>query len=315
MAQPTFSEIKFVTLGVADLDRAIAFYADAFGFAELSRTRVDHEALSELWRIPHGIAGRFAILGIPGIDSGMLRLVEWTPAGEHVWAAPVKIQDLGPFAVNFRVKEIHAAWDLLARSGARPKSGPTYWEVNEQIAAWDSQCFDPDGTLLDVFQVVGEIEKTLGSFPDGHDASEVQTLALHCSDARRSEAFYASLGFETLYDKLVENLEHFFGVPKGTALHNINLIMRGAHPNGRIELAQYVGLAGKSLKARTAPPSLGPLMMSLRVTSVEDGATHMMAHGAKELSAGRYKSPPFGDVRARTFFGPDDEVIEVFEIV
>ena len=130
MPPPTFSEIKFVTLGVADLDRSIAFYADAFGFVEIARTRVDHEALGDLWRIPHGIAGRFVILGIPGIESGMLRLVEWTPSGDHVWAPPVKLQDLGPFAVNFRVREIHAAWDSLARAGARPKSPPKYWEVN-----------------------------------------------------------------------------------------------------------------------------------------------------------------------------------------
>ena len=79
-----FSEIKIVTVGVVDLDRSIAFYADALGFEEISRTRVDQEALSEAWRIPAGIAGRYAIMGIPGVESGMLRLVEWTPAGDHV---------------------------------------------------------------------------------------------------------------------------------------------------------------------------------------------------------------------------------------
>ena len=315
MPPPTFSEIKFVTLGVADLDRSIAFYADAFGFEEIARTRVDHEALGDLWRIPHGIAGRFVILGIPGIESGMLRLVEWTPSGDHVWAPPVKLQDLGPFAVNFRVREIHAAWDSLARAGARPKSPPKYWEVNENIAAWDSQCFDPDGTLLDVFQVVGEIETTLGPFAERWDVSEVQTLAIHSSDIRRSQTFYLSLGFETLYDEVVENLEAFFGVEKGTKLHNINLIMPGLRPTGRVELAQYLGLPGRSLKARTAPPGRGPMMMALRVTSLEDGAAHLVAHGAKKIGRGRYASPPFGEVKAQTLFGPDDEVIEIFEIL
>ena len=314
MPQPTFSEIKLVTLGVGDLDRSIAFYADAFDLEEASRTRVDHEALTDLWRIPQGISGRFAVMGLPGIDSGMLRLIEWTPSGDPVWAPPARIQDLGPFAVNFRVKDVHAAWERLGQAGAKPKSAPTYWEVNESIAAWDSQCFDPDGTLLDVFQVVGKIEAELGPFAAGRDASEVQTLAVHCSDARRSEAFYLGLGFETLYDKVVEDLEHFFGVPKGTKLHNINLIMRGLRPTGRIELAQYVGLLGRSLKTRTAPPSRGPQMMSLRVTSVDDGAALLTTLGAKEIGAGRYNCPPFGEVRARTLFGPDDEVIELFEV-
>ena len=308
-----FSEIKLVTVGVADLDRSIAFYADAFGFEEISRTRVDHEELSQAWRIPAGIAGRFAIMGIPGIESGMLQLVEWTPPGDHVWAPPARFQDLGAYAVNFRVKEINAAWDLLGRTGAKEKSKPTYWEVEQNIAAWDSQCYDPDGTLLDVFQVVGEIERTLGPFAPGRDTSEVQTLAIHCADARRSEKFYVGLGFEPLYDRVIEHLWTFFGLPQGTKLHNINLIMPGERPNGRIELAQYIGLPARSLKARSAPPGRGPLMMSMRVTNLDPASDRLKSLGAKPIGTARYNSPPFGMVSAATFFGPSDEVIEVFE--
>jgi catechol 2,3-dioxygenase-like lactoylglutathione lyase family enzyme len=308
-----FSEIKFVTLGVVDLDRSIAFYADGFGFEEVSRTRVDTEALGEAWRIPAGIAGRFAIMGIPGIESGMLRLVEWTPPGEHVWAAPARFQDLGAYAVNFRVKDIKAAWETLGGCGAKEKSKPTYWEVDQNIAAWDSQCYDPDGTMLDVFQVVGEIERTLGPFPPGRPSSEVQTLAIHCADARKSESFYRGLGFEALYDRVIEDLWSFLGLPKGTQVHNINLIMPGERPNGRVELGQYVGMPGRKLKARTAAPGRGPLMMSLRVSSIEPASGRLMDLGARPIGTARYQSPPFGRVAAATFFGPSDEVIEVFE--
>lgn len=308
-----FSEIKLVTLGVLDLDRSIAFYADGFGFVEVSRTRVNHEALAEAWRIPAGVDGRYAIMGIPDLRSGMLRLVEWTPAGEHVWAKPARVQDLGPYAVNFRVKEIQAAWERLGQCGAREKSRPTYWEVEPGIAAWDSQVYDPDGTLLDVFQVVGEIERTLGPFVPGHDASEIQTLAVHCADARRSQAFYEGLGFEPLYDRVIEHLATFFGLPQGTKVHNINLFRPGARPNGRVELAQYVGLPGRSLKARTAPPGLGPLMMSLQVTNLDAAAIRLKNLGGKPIANARYNSPPFGDVLASTWFGPSDEVIEIFE--
>lgn len=308
-----FSEIKLVTVGVADLDRSIAFYFDAFGYEEISRTRVDHEALSEAWRIPAGIAGRFAVMGIPGVESGMLRLVEWTPAGEHVWAPPARFQDLGAYAVNFRVKEINAAWDLLGRAGAREKSKPTYWEVEQHIAAWDSQCYDPDGTLLDVFQVVGEIERTLGPFPHGHDVSEIQTLAIHCLDARRSEAFYVGLGFEPLYDRVIDHVWAFFGLPKDTKVHNINLLMPGGRPAGRVELAQYIGLPGRTLKSRTAPPARGPMMMSLRVDNLDLATARMKNLNAKVVGGAYYDSPPFGMVSATTFLGPDDEVIEVFE--
>lgn len=308
-----FSEIKMVTLGVADLDRSIAFYADAFGYEEVSRTRVSHEAVSQAWRIPAGIAGRFGIMGIPGIESGLLRLVEWTPCGEHAWAAPARFQDLGAHAVSFRAKDLNEAWDLLGRAGAREKSKPVYWEAHQNFAAWNSQSQDPDGTLLDVFQVVGEIERTLGPFMSGHHMSEIQTLALHCSDARRSEAFYAGLGFEPVYDRVIDHVWDFFGLPKGTKLHSINLIMPGDRPGGRVELCQYISLPGRSLRSRSAPPARGPMMMSLQVGNLDLATLRMKNLNARPIATASYDSPPFGNVVATTFFGPDDEVIEVFE--
>jgi catechol 2,3-dioxygenase-like lactoylglutathione lyase family enzyme len=308
-----FSEIKLVTLGVLDLDRSIAFYADAFGLEEISRTRVDQEALSAAWRIPAGIAGRFAILGMPGVESGMLRLVEWTPSGGQVWGKPTRVEDLGAHAVNFRAKDINAAWDLLGRCGAKERSKPTYWEVEQNIAAWGAQCHDPDGTLLNLAQMSGEIERTLGPFPKDKESTEVQALAIRCADARRSEAFYRGLGFEPLYDRVIEHLWTHLGLPTGTKVHDLHLIMPGERPNGRIELVQYVGLQGKTVKARALPPARGPLMMTMNVTSLNGASERLKALGAKAIGTARYDSPPFGAVSAATFFGPSDEVIEVFE--
>jgi catechol 2,3-dioxygenase-like lactoylglutathione lyase family enzyme len=252
-------------------------------------------------------------MGIPGIDSGMLRLVEWTPSGEHAWSAPARFQDLGAYAVNFRVKDANAAWDLLGRSGAIEKAKPTYWEPGPGIAAWDSQCQDPDGTVLDVFQVVGEIENTLGPFAPGRDATEAQTLAIHCQDARASARFYTGLGFETLHDQVLDPPWPFPAVPPGVKLHNINLVMRGERATGRVELAQYLGAPGRSSRSRTAPPSRGPLMMSIRVSRLDHAAAGIQALGAKPIGSARYASPPFGLVAAATFFGPCEEVIELFE--
>ena len=216
--------------------------------------------------------------------------------------------------MNFRVREINAAWDLLGRCGAREKSKPTYWEVEQNIAAWDSQCYDPDGTLLDVFQVVGEIERTLGPFAQDRDASEVQSLAIHCADARRSESFYLGLGFEPLYDRVIEHLWTFLGLPTGTKLHNINLIMPGERPNGRVELIQYVGLPARSLKARTAPPGRGPLMMSMRVTNLDPASDRLKNLGAKPIGTARYDSPPVRPASPpRPSSAPTTKLMKIFE--
>ena len=308
-----FSEIKLVTLGVRDLDRSIAFFADGLGYEEIARTTLDHEGVCEAWRVPQGIAGRFAIMGVPGVESGMLRLMEWTPSGDHVWSVPARFQDLGSYAVNVRVKDVQAAWDNLARSGARDKTRPTYWEAEQNFAAWDAQAYDPDGTVLNVFQVMGDLERSLGPFLHDRDTTEVHSLTIHCSDARRSESFYAGLGFEALYDRVIDGTWTHLGLPQGTRLHNINLIMPGHRAGGRIELAQYIGLPGRSLKPRTTPPARGPLMVSLKVANLDLASVRMKNLGAKRLGSARYASPPFGDIKSATFFGPDEEIIELIE--
>jgi catechol 2,3-dioxygenase-like lactoylglutathione lyase family enzyme len=243
----------------------------------------------------------------------MLRVVEWTPAGDHVWADSARFEDLGLHAVGFRVRDINASWDMLTRHGARERSKPTYWEVEQNVAAWDSQCLDPDGTTLGAFEVVGEIERALGPLPPGRESSEVQIASIHCFDARRCESFYRGLGFEPLHDRMVEHLWHFLGLPAGTKVHKINLIMPGGPAGGRVELVQFVGPQGRSLKARTVPPARGPLMMSFRVEDLHQASAHLQSLGARPIGAARYHCPPFGPVAAATFFGLSDEVIELFE--
>jgi hypothetical protein len=103
------------------------------------------------------------------------------------------------------------------------------------------------------------------------------------------------------------------GLPTGTKVHNVNLIMPGDRPNGRVELIQYIGLQGKSLKSRTIPPARGPLMMTVQVTNLDPASDRLKSLGAKAIGAARYHSPPFGTVGAATFLGPSDEVIEIFE--
>ena len=50
-------------------------------------------------------------------------------------------------------------------------------------------------------------------------------------------------------------MEGFFGLPEGTGLHDINLWKSREQPNGRVELAQYMGWPGEPLRDRAVPPN------------------------------------------------------------
>ena len=104
-----------------------------------------------------------------------------------------------------------------------------------------------------------------------------------------------------MYDKLVENMEEFFELPKGTALHNINLHMPGGASIGRIEIAQYVGWTGQSLRDKAVPPNRGILSLSMQTDDLT--ATENLLHsiGAEACSDAVEVEMGFSSaVRART---------------
>lgn len=305
------SELKFVTQGVADLERTARFYREAFGYVEQGQMSVGGPTFEAAWRMPEGLRGEGLVLGPDGCKSGLLRLVQFDRPGEPIWGGYERLQDLGLYAVNYRYREIKSGWQRLLAAGATRKSDPTYWKVNDDIQAWDSQAFDPDGVLLDVFEVMGNLEGTIGWLFD--DASEVQSVALHVSDAAQTARFLQGLGFRVLFDTHLEGMGHFLGTADDVRVHNMNFISPHA-PNGRIEFSQYLGTEGRPLTERAVPPNLGILSVSLETDDLKDSSSLMISLGATAISEPfEAEMPPFGEVLFATFHGPDGEQFELFQ--
>ncbi|MGA3540176.1 VOC family protein [Micromonosporaceae bacterium DT194] len=306
------SAVRYVTVAVRDLDRACRFYEETFDYLPHARATVTGAAFEQLWRLPAGMTAEVAVLGPVGADSGRLRLIAFDRPGEPYWGDYGSPQDHGLYALNIRVPEIGAAVQRLRAAGGRSKSSPTRWTVTPQVSAWDSLSYDPDGVILDVF----ELETAPGSLMDDYDGgcTALQTICLHSGDARQSARFYAALGFRPWYDKMIERMEGFFKIPAGTPLHNINMVMPDSPSIGRIEIAQYVGFPGSSQRDRAVPPNLGLLSASLETTDLAETGKLLRAIGAEPVGeAVEVDLPGSGAVRARSYYGPDDEVLEFYQ--
>lgn len=306
------SEIRSVTLGVPDLDRTRRFYERTFDYVTHATATVAGPAYEDLWRMPSGMTARVAVVGPAGATSGLLRLVAFDRPGEPYWGDYGNPQDYGHYALNIRVPEIRAAVGRIRDNGGRSRSEPTRWTVTPELVAWDSLSYDPDGVILDVF----ELEPAEGSLMDDYDGrcTPLQTVAIHSSDARRSACFYAALGFRPWYDRLLERMEGFFHLPPGTGLHNVNLMMPGNPGTGRIEIVQYVGFPGASQREQAVPPNHGLLAASLETDDLP--GTEMLLHSVGSEPVGEAVEvdlPGVGPVRARAYYGPDDEVLEFYQ--
>lgn len=306
------SEVRFVTVGVPDLTRTQRFYEQVFDYVTHATATVTGTAYETLWQMPAGMTANIAIMGPAGATSGLLRLVAFDHPGEPYWGDYSNAQDYGHYALNVRVPEIRSAIARILENGGRSRSQPTHWTVTPDLSAWDSLSYDPDGVILDVFQ----LEPAEGSLLEDYDGrcSPLQTIAIHTSDARRSARFYAALGFRPWYDKLLENMESFFKIPSGTALHNINMIKPDNPSIGRIEIAQYVGFPGSSQRDRAVPPNHGLLSASLETDDLAETEKLLNSIGTEPVGDRvEVELPGIGPAYARAYFGPDDEVLEFYQ--
>ncbi|WP_030909573.1 VOC family protein [Streptosporangium amethystogenes] len=306
------SELSVTTVAVSGLERSCAFYADTFGYVRLAEGAIGGRETELLWQMPGGLTGHAVVMGPAGSSTGLLRLVCFDTPGEPYWGDYSRAQDYGHYALNIRVDDIRPALDRLRAAGGRTKSEPTHWTVMPDLSAWDSLSYDPDGVVLDVFQ----LEPGEGSALAGYDGrpSELQTVAIHVSDARASADFYGALGYVALYDKLIENMESFFRLPPGTGLHNINMYVPGDTLNGRVEIAQYVGFPGEQQRDRAVPPNIGILSVSLGTDDLAATAALVTGIGGEPVcDPVEVDLPPYGPALVQTFFGLDGEVLEFYQ--
>lgn len=303
-----------VTLGVRSLARTRAFYEEVFGYRTVDVSDLSRDC-ADFWGVPAGVGARTVLLarvagGAP-VRRGMVRLLECRPSGEHAWGGYERYYDYGHYAVNIRVPDIVASYGAMLAAGARAKSRPTRWEVEPGLEAWDSLCFDPDGTLLDVYTVSGRPDVFA---PIEGLATEVETVAIHTADAHRSRDFYLGLGYSLFFDRLITDLSSFFHLPEHVALHDINLYKPELSTVGRIEIVQYRGLPGEPVGARARPPRLGILAISFETSDVAAAQARLRELGSPDIGpVSQIMLPGIGLTLAFAADGPDRERLEFYQ--
>lgn len=310
---PVSSEIRIVTVGVADLDRASRFYREVLGWTTRDRGEVDRR-LRAPWRIPPGVKARYEVLSRPNSAVSMLRLVAFDPPGEQVWGKYEHVENHGHFALNFRVRDCRAAWPRILGAGAVPRSPPIQWSIDEGLSAWDCQCFDPDGTLLDIYEVDRADGHHARLYPrlDGDVAGDLETVAIHVASAERSRDFYAALGYEVYFDRTIRTQSTFFHIPAGIGLRDVNMVMQDRPHVGCMEIVEYVGMPGKPLGDRAGAPNLGILSITFDADDLAEVEYVTRKNGATPLTDGRIVAavPPWGEAALYVYRGPDGEVLE-----
>lgn len=130
-----------VGITVEDLDRAVEFYRDTFGFEVLSRFEVAGDAFETGVGVP-GASGQFAHLDADGIR---LELVSYEPEGGE--AAADALNDTGAKHLGFEVEDLdgfYAALDDEVETISEPQTTASGTSILFVV--------DPEGNLVEVLE-------------------------------------------------------------------------------------------------------------------------------------------------------------------
>lgn len=308
------SEVKMITLGVSDLDQACAFYASALGY-QVKEAGDIAPALAPLWRFDPALKGRYAVIAADDSGLGRIRLVGFDAAGQRLWNADNLYNGSGYYALNFRCRDALQTMHAITAAGGSSGHEPSYWEVSEEVAVRDSINDDPDGIRLDVFSYErgGDLRGPLDT-----DVSVVQTIAIATRDVPRSVAFYQALGFEILFDRKLDfpELQALLGTDRPVKIHNVNLIKNGTIVPGRVEMFAYLEmehLPDAPLRDQAVPPNIGILSASLASTDLDTDVALLQSLGGELVARAQIRLPGVGDCHTATVFGPDGELLELYQ--
>lgn len=308
------SEVKLVTLGVSDLDQACAFYASALQYRVKESGPVSPE-LAALWRFDPAMTGRYAIIAADDSGIGRIRLVSFDAPGERLWHAGNLYNGAGFYALNFRCRDALDTMNAITAAGGSAGHEPSYWEVSDTVAVRDSINDDPDGIRLDTFSYErgGELRGPLDT-----EVSVLQTIAIATRDVPRSAAFYLALGYEVLFDRTLDfpGLQALLGTDQPVRIHNVNLMKNGNIIPGRVEMFAYLDmehLPDAPLRDQAVPPNIGILSASFASTDLDTDLALLESLGGERVARSRVTLPGCGACDVATLFGPDGELLEIYQ--
>ena len=140
--------MRFTHLGicVSDLERSLAFYRDALGFAVESELSVDGEPSETLLRLrPVKLRAVYLVR-----DGVRIELLHYASPGHAGDGSPRAMNQLGLTHLSFRVDDLAAAAARLETHGARVL--PDTRIDNELLRAKALFATDPDGTLIELVE-------------------------------------------------------------------------------------------------------------------------------------------------------------------
>ena len=283
--------ITHLTIGVSDLDDALALWCDTFGLDLVGQRAGPDEDLARLWGLQPQRVARQASVGAADVEHGRLHLVQFTDPAPPVRAGAAPT-DRCPKNIDLRCVDLLDRHRELSARGHTFRSEPAEYPY-EGSTVREVQMHGPDDTNIVLVEIVDE---PVPATPQGYTAMTAFVCVV--GEPESEGAFHRDvLGLDHIAAHRLTGpeIETMVGLPPGAAL-NLDLYGAAATPFGRFEVVHYEGVEGADRYGRAAPPALGALHAAVAVDDLgqtvgrlRDAGAPTQDHGEVDLLFGQHR--------------------------
>jgi catechol 2,3-dioxygenase-like lactoylglutathione lyase family enzyme len=302
---------QHVTVGVADLDVALALWVEQFGFQVVARSEGPDGGLAQLWSLQPQDISRQAMVRTPGQDYGMVHFVEFVDPDPPVRAG-AEVYDMVPKNLDISVRDLPARFAEMVAAGQVFRT-ETYKEASSGSGGRfrEGQMKGHDDTNIVLLEVVGGGLPEELYTPQGY--AGVTALIGIVPDAPAEKRFYAeALGLTLKSESLLTGpeIEAMIGLPPGSGL-DVSM-MGGDQTLGVMEIIEYQGVRGTNRYPQAKPKALGTLHITYMTGNLAAVKARLAAAGVPATEYGNV-STLFGSGEAIAVTTPAGMRIEIHE--
>jgi len=312
-------------VSVTDLDRTAQFFRQIGGYEDKWRGQMDVSELSD-WGVSlndfPGASAESLLLGPPGIETGLVRLVRFDDAGRKQPMRPgARPWDTGCyFSLMVRMKGMQSIYDDAIAMGWWTETPITYLEFGTSklhVVVFRG----PDGLQVQGYE---RLEPPLPpEIPEFSRMTQPFNIMQMVRDRDVAYDFFTRvLGFETFYKgkPYVETEPAFMplGIPYNlttTIPYRAGIVYPVKGEFGRMEMIEIMGLEGHDYADRCVAPNLGILAVRFPVDDVTAAmATVDQRAWPIEKTIQGMEVQPYGSLDAFTVKTPDGALIQFYSV-
>jgi catechol 2,3-dioxygenase-like lactoylglutathione lyase family enzyme len=248
------SQWHVATIGVANLDVALAFWIDLVGYNIVSTSSGGDCGLGRQWSLPAEAFKRQALIGYSENLNGRLHLIEMNTPGVPVRSGS-SVYDACLKNIDIYVSDIESRIVILRNAGYTTRT-----DLHSDIIAADGTRFREmhmaihDGINL-VLLELPDVSMSINSKGFGAIGPLISVVPKIDVEKR----FYREvLGLEMLTDNFFEgdDIERMIGLPAGAGL-DVSIWGRPGQWSAQLELVQYAGVRGENRFPLSRLPNCG----------------------------------------------------------